>query len=999
MPDAPASPTLPLPDSAREAVAALVAKYRQNEDQYRSAAYNETQCRREFIDPFFEALGWDVQNRAGNAEQYKDVLHEASLKVGEATKAPDYAFRLGGVRKFYVEAKKPSVRIHDEPTTAYQLRRYAWSAKLPLSILTDFDEFAVYDCRQRPNASDAPAVGRVKFLRFHEYADELDYLYSTFSPEAIRKGSFDRYVEDKRRHRGTAEVDAAFLADIEAWREALAKDIARHNAGLSVDDLNFAVQATIDRLLFLRIAEDRGVEEYGRLRVLLGGTSVSLVKTRSTGGTPVPQAGSIYPSLLRLYHEADAKYNAGLFDFSAQGDTLCPQLTVSDKVLKPIIRGLYYPDSPYEFSVLGADILGAVYEQFLGKVIRLTPSGMAKVEEKPEVKKAGGVYYTPRYIVDYIVEHTVGEALKEAGTPEQASALRILDPACGSGSFLLGAYDYLLRWHLDYYTSHDPDRFSRGEGPHGASSAPSGPRRRRRSERQLRHLSPSPPLLRLGDEWRLSSSERKRILLNNLYGVDLDPQAVEVTKLNLLLKCMEGDIWPGIARQLKLLHDRVLPNIDGNIKCGNSLIGPDYFHDRVVIDPDEERRVRPFDWAGQHGFPHIMKAGGFDCVIGNPPYINLKRGFLSDPEKDYLQSQYETATGQYDAFAVFLEKALRLLRGGGIHAFIVPKPVLVSESYEPVRRLILGSALQAVADCGSPFEGVGVEGVVLVVATRAGRDGLVCMERVERRGPPVALGRVTQGSLRALPFASLSYLVNQRNAALVENVGAAGISLKDCAALLARGIETGKSSDAITERPGRRGRPLLRGEDVTRYRAASTGLYYQAHDGNVAEWKDRGIYECPGKLIIRRVANRIIAALDVEQRWTLNTLYSLIPSSGVDARYLLGCLNSSLLSYWFGVVFLSDDKLFPYVRISQLENLPIRPIAFSDPSDVARHDKMVSLVDRMLDLHKRLPEAKTKADRDLIERRIAATDDEIDALVYELYGLTDEEIAIVRGGT
>jgi hypothetical protein len=441
------------PDTARAAIADLVERYDRNRDHYASPAYNETQARIEFIDPFFEALGWDIANRAGHADPYKDVIHEDAIRVAGATKAPDYCFRIGGQRKFFLEAKKPSVRVRDEPGPAYQLRRYGWSANLPLSILTDFEEFAVYDCRLRPKQSDAASVARVQFFTFDQYLDHLDDIYSVFSKDAILRGSFDRFAQETTRKRGTTRVDAEFLREIEAWRDALARDLALHNPDLSVEDLNFAVQATVDRVLFLRIAEDRGVEPYGRLRDL--GASRQLV---------------VYQELLRLYREAEQKYNAGLFDFSDRPDTLTPRLQVSDRVLRAILSGLYYPDCPYAFSVIGADILGAVYEQFLGKVIRLTDGHRAKVEEKPEVKKAGGVYYTPTYIVDYIVEHTVGAALGEiearvgASVPDgnrvgaavsdalaEVSRLRILDPACGSGSFLLGAYQRLLDWHLQYY--------------------------------------------------------------------------------------------------------------------------------------------------------------------------------------------------------------------------------------------------------------------------------------------------------------------------------------------------------------------------------------------------------------------------------------------------------------------------------------------------------------------------------------------------------------------
>lgn len=388
---------------APEAVLKLVERFERNREAYESGGYNETQVRVELIDPLFIALGWDVHNEAGYADAYKDVVHEDAIKVGGTTKAPDYCFRVGGTRKFFLEAKKPSVDIHGEPGPAYQLRRYAWSAKLPLSILTDFAEFAVYDCRIRPSPGDAASVARTMYLTCDQYADHWDEIASIFSKEAVLQGSFDKYVVGHKK-RGTAEVNVEFLREIEAWRDALARNIAARNDQLTVRQLNHSVQSTIDRIVFLRICEDRGVETYGTLQGLLAGENV-------------------YPRLVELFRAADDRYNSGLFHFRQESerptpvDELTPDLAIDDKVLKDILRSLYYPASPYEFSVIPADILGNVYEQFLGKVIRLTPGWRVAIEEKPEVKKAGGVFYTPKHIVDYIVEQTVGPLLLSAPPP------------------------------------------------------------------------------------------------------------------------------------------------------------------------------------------------------------------------------------------------------------------------------------------------------------------------------------------------------------------------------------------------------------------------------------------------------------------------------------------------------------------------------------------------------------------------------------------------------
>jgi hypothetical protein len=561
-----------LDENTRANVAGLIDRFDRNRETYRSPHYNETLLRRDFLDALFAALGWDMDNSLGYAEAYRDVIHEDAIKVGGETKAPDYCFRIGGRRIFFVEAKRPSVNVKDEPSPAYQLRRYAWSAKLPLSILTDFEELAVYDCRIKPAPTDKPSTARILYLKYTELLDRWQELADIFSKEAVLRGSFDKFAESTRLKRGTAEVDAAFLQEIESWRESLARNFALRN-DLSQRELNFAVQRTIDRIIFLRMCEDRGIEPYNQLATFANGTAC-------------------YKRLCELFYRADDRYNSGLFHFEPERgraeapDDLTPRLTLDDKALKEIVRGLYYPDSPYEFSVLPAEILGQVYEQFLGKVIRLTSEHRAVVEDKPEVKKAGGVYYTPSYIVDYIVKETVGK-LVEGKKPKQVEKLRILDPACGSGSFLLGAYTFLLNWHRDWYVE-------------------DGPAKHTKEIYQGR-----------GGQWYLTTSEKKRILLNNIYGVDIDSQAVEVTKLSLLLKVLEGETGETLERQLRLsLHHRALPDLGNNIKCGNSLIGPDFYKDRQMrlLDEEEQYRINAFDWESQ--FPHVFKqkASGFDAV-------------------------------------------------------------------------------------------------------------------------------------------------------------------------------------------------------------------------------------------------------------------------------------------------------------------------------------------------------------------------------------------------
>jgi len=1016
----------------------LTERFERNRDAYRSHEYNETQLRREFIDPLFKALGWDVTNEKGYAEAYKEVIHEDAIKVGGATKAPDYCFRIGGTRKFFVEAKRPSVGIKDDPIPAYQLRRYAWSAKLPLSILTDFEEFAVYDCRVKPSKTDKASAARILYITYTEYAERWDEIASIFSQDAILTGSFDRYVESTKRKRGTAEVDDAFLKEIEAWRDVLARNIALRNADLSTRELNFAVQRTIDRIIFLRICEDRGIEDYGQLMALQSGNRV-------------------YPRLCQILRRADERYNSGLFHFRKEKDRPEPPddltlgLEIDDKLLKGIVKDLYYPDSPYEFSVLPADILGHIYEQFLGKVIRLTPAHRAVVEDKPEVKKAGGVYYTPTYIVDYIVKNTVGKLL-EGKTPQQASKLRVLDPACGSGSFLLGAYQTLLDWHLKWYSEHDPEKHARGRNPkifHGP-----------------------------GGDWRLTTAEKKRILLNNIYGVDIDPQAVEVTKLSLLLKVLEGENAETLGKSLRLFHERALPDLADNIKCGNSLIGPDFYEGKQLslIDEEERYRINAFDWNAE--FPEIMGAGGFDAVIGNPPYLRIQ-GLREHYESQigYFSQCYESAVKRFDLYLLFVERGFELLTRKGRLGFICPHKFLNSDFGSGLRRfLITNTALEMIVSFGNNliFDPVTTYTSILLLCRDSSSEfryyelpSLSHAELVKKFAPlrTEDMASYDFGTLTEKPWALTNPSVNSVLTKLQEKPTTLGTSFRH----VFQGIVTGADDiyflEPVSDSPKglmevfspRKGapiliekgvlKPILKGEDVVRYVVPSPRLfciypyksvhnktvileedeleakYPHAYDylrGYKGELKDLRIkfktnpkywYSChrarsmdlfeQDRIVAREISLGCNMALSLGGVYHNTKVYSLVPPEEGEESilYWLGLLNSRLL--WFFISntgYVLRGGYFTF-KTNYLKPFPLHCVDFSAPSEVSSYARMVKLVDSMLKLHKGLQAAKTDHEKSLIQRQIDATDKQIDQLVYELYDLTDEEIRIVEEGT
>lgn len=955
----PSGNTAPVPKTVLD----LVERFENNRDSYKSQNYNETQVRREFIDPLFKALGWDIDNEKGYAEAYKDVIHEDAVQFEKGVGAPDYCFRIGGARKFFLEAKKPAIDIKHDPSPAYQLRRYAWTTKLPLSVLTDFEEFAVYDCRVKPDQKDKSSVARILYIPFSEYATRWEEIAGIFSREAVLKGSFDKYAEENKAKRGTADVDDDFLKTLETWRKQLAENLALRNEELSQRELNFAVQRIIDRIIFLRICEGRGIEDYSRLQKLAA-------------------ESSIYERLGELFREADDRYNSGLFHFQPEKgrheppDELTLSLNLDDKLLRGILRGLYYPESPYVFSKLPADVLGHVYEQFLGKVIRLTEGHHAKVEDKPEVKKAGGVYYTPTYIVEYIVQNTVGKLL-EGKTPKQAARLKILDPACGSGSFLLGAYEYLLNWHLKFYSENDPAKWARGSKPVLVQSS--------------------------GGEYKLSIDERKRILLDNIFGVDIDAQAVETTKLSLLLKVLEGETQQSLQPVLRAFQERALPDLGDNIKCGNSLIAPDFNQQQLLpLAEEEQYRINVFDWRNE--FLEIFKQGGFDAVIGNPPY----GAFFSDAEKDYVRSQFKSYKYRFDSYIYFLEKAITLAKKLGLISFITPELWLKLENCAPLRRLISeNTALLSLRICGEDVFSSAVVNTIVVVLER-GSDARSLM--ITAKGDS---WQMPTRQWQSAPLQQIDYRLRADTANLVSKITKAGRPLSDFGDAI-QGITPydkyrGQSASTIKNRAfhfdhkhddtcGK----WLSGKDVNRYSLGWSGEWLKYGEWLAAPREPR--FFTGHRLLFREVPGkdkRIQATIAGAE--TLYHGHSITPfrphrDDPASSKYLLGIVNSKLLSWYGGLTLPNFGKdIFPKLNPQDILRLPVRAINFSDQEDKSRHDQIVKLVDRMLDLHKRLPAAKTPQERTSIERQIAATDAQIDRLVYGLYGLTQEEIKIVEG--
>lgn len=627
---------------AQEKMQALVDKFNYSKSDYTkyNSIYNETQLRVDFINHFLNILGWDVYNEKKAPQNRREVVHEDTIEIEEGEdvfkRSPDYTIRFGTERKFFIEVKRPSLPIISNKKAAFQLRRYGWNAGLKISVLTNFEKLIIYDCIPRPKADDDPKIARLSVYDYTDYISKFEEIYNKLSYTTVRSGQFDSSFGIHKKYRSTEPFDKYFLVQIERWRELIAQDIIQQNPTLSQVEINFLVQRLINRIVFLRICEDRELEKYKALQQ---------VKT--------------YSQLKKLFLNADKRYDSGLFDFIE--DKLSLKIHISDEILVNIFKELYYPESPYAFSVVEANVLGDIYELFLAKEVRVVENTV-KVLEKPEVIESHGVVPTPKYIVDEIIDRTL-KPLFYGKSPNQLKQTRIADISCGSGTFLIGAYEYLLNYYLEWYLNQGVDKYSDKiyEGKQGI--------------------------------WRLSLDEKKRILLAHIYGVDIDEQAVEVTCFSLLLKVLENEHKNGVYSHIRGNKHRLLPDLRQNIKCGNSLTDSIYFkYDCDALSSNELMRlINPLDW--NESFHSAMRDGGFDAIVGNPPYVRIQNMVRYSPKEiEYYKdskSPYTCARSyNFDKYSLFIERGISLLKPTGRLGYIVPHKFFTLKSGRALRHLL-----------------------------------------------------------------------------------------------------------------------------------------------------------------------------------------------------------------------------------------------------------------------------------------------------------------------
>lgn len=628
-------------ENAKARVAELVHAFKRNEGDYLSSSYNETQVRSDFITPLLAAFGWDVHNVSGQPLGLREVFEEATVELedGKASKRPDYELRLARQRKLFVEAKKPSVRIDRSRDAAFQTRRYGYSAGLPIAVLTNFHQLAIYDCIPRPSDVEEAHVARLMLITYTDFETRFEDLWPLLSQQAVYSGEFDsRFAAETKRH-GTEQFGGFFLRQVRSWREQLARDIHQNNRALAPAELTYAVQLFLSRIVFLRICEDRDIEQYEMLRGLA--------------------EVNAFDALMTELRRADAFYDSGLFRLL---DDERLNIRISDDVLSTIINELYYPLSPYTFAVVETEVLGELYEQFLGEVITFNFAGEIVIESKPEVRESGGVVPTPRYIVDAIVQRTIGPAIASK-SPQELTDFTVADICCGSGIFLLSVFEFLTDHYLSWYQSNDQAGYS-GRTIYDAGQG----------------------------QWRLTFEQKRHILLTHVRGVDIDTNAVEVARFSLLLKLIEDESGITLRDFVRRTGRPALPDLNDILRAGNSLVSEvEWAAANGPLPARLLQKINPFGWPNE--FPDEMGRGGFDVIVGNPPYIRIQNMTAYSPEEAAFyqspRSPYTTARqDNFDKYSLFIERSLRLTREDGRLGFIVPHKFMVVQAGRALRRLL-----------------------------------------------------------------------------------------------------------------------------------------------------------------------------------------------------------------------------------------------------------------------------------------------------------------------
>ena len=873
-------------NDAKETIKQLLEKYELAKTAGKIPKYSEEETKRGFIEPLFHALGWDFSSK-----------EEVSLEEQISGDRVDYGFYLNGRIKFYLEAKKISSDLRREDY-AKQAIRYSWNKGVTWAVLSDFETLIVFNA-----LSPEKSLAGKQYLSFacQDYLTRFDELWN-LSKEAFGNDVLDNEAERVGKKLQKVSVTETLSKDLNECREILTEAFSRWNEKIDSQLIDEGVQKLLNRLIFIRCAEDRKIEPP---------TLIPLIHEWKSSGL----AGrvTLYQAMVKKFRELDVVYNSNLF-----GEHSFEKWEEFEGATEKVIDILYGKKNyfDYDFSIIPADVLGNVYENYLGYKLQQSKRDLfgehLELSKNLKKRKEQGIYYTPKFIVDYIVQNALGPVLNECKTITDLQKIKILDPACGSGSFLVAAINLLIRKYEEF-----------GAKANG--------------------------LLKI------------QILQNNIYGVDLDQQAVELTRLNLLLNTFDSQIK--------------LPNLGANIKNGNSLIsGSDEELEKYFGKNYHDRK--PFSW--QEEFPEVFMQGGFDCIIGNPPYVILDS---SNEQLEFFKKYYTSSQGgKTNLYKTFIEKGVELLKKDGLLGFICPSSYLSSADSKTLRRELLEKTnlieIIEYSEKDRIFEAVTQALTTIIIQktqnhanhklhiiTKKQGDHSIEQEKINKNG---------------------SFELIAKNET-IQRMAVQKLKFSDLCEGYQGEINVSTNKDFFTSDEKAGYLPLLRGNNIARYKILDIKEFCPTNIEGREHWKNP-------RIVLQEVSNqqqerRIKAALAEKSLLCGHTTNYCFPKDNrINIFYILGLLNSKLVDYYFR--YFNNTN---HVPVGELKNIP-----FPDASN-SQQEIITVMVERLLSLQnffQKEPENSNEWQK--IKEEIAKIDHKIDQEVYKLYALTPEEIRIVE---
>ncbi len=923
-------------EDAKLKVKALIEYYNSKEAEL--SKQQEQDIRLKLIDRLFKILGWDTSGE----ENPDEVQREENIEGKEPTKKKaDYIFRLGSVPKFIVEAKKiKGIDLHSEEFHK-QVVGYSYNLACSWSILTNFKSLILY-------FEENPFYTINEIGNLENFEENFEKVLWKLSKESIREEILEKEAKIRGLKR-SAKVDKQLYEDLKDWRQKLSSDIKKnYDNKYQPYEIEEIVQRIIDRLIFIRKIEDLGLEE----------RKLYQLTRRFSDNT------KYYKELIQIFKYYREKYNSGLFGVEEEQEP--DRINISNNIIEKVIEGMYKPKDKkieYNFAAIDADILGNIYEQYLAYILQETPK-RTKLEGGRAHRKEQGIYYTPTYIVDYIVKNTVGEHIKDK-TIDEILEIKILDPACGSGSFLIRTFQEICNIVKKKLTKGEKITHSTFRNYNG----------------------------------RLNLAQKTTILTRCIYGVDLDKKAVEIAQLNLLLKLLEGETSESIS-QLESTK-KLLPMLN-NIKNGNSLIDDKSFDEKHA-----------FIWEDEFPFK-------FDVVIGNPPYVKARD--TKDPKsRKYMETcgQFETLYKMWDLYIAFVERGIKLLKPNGCFAMIIPDTIGEADYSSKLVELIVNEYSLYQIDFFPDIEvfpGVGVRNKIIFIKNSKKIDECkrilhdLRLENVKdigtmgNRNPNVfrlVLANINLDFNQTIPLENICYV----------SYGARFNSDKNDKIKF-------KKEDLVSNK-----------EDKIHNKLYTEGKFIDKYKINKKMYVEWGTERCPKRLVrptfpelyppnkllmsrIKRVTtysdeghvcdNTIIVGVpyhelkDINNKGIdkyvknikLNRKTAEIVSKKFDLKYILSILNSKLIKYFLNINSRSKLSIYP----DDWKKIPIKEI------DLAEQKLLIKFADKILELNKRLNvfgDKKTD-ERQRLEREIQEVDNQIDQEVYKLYGITPGEQKIIE---